>query len=163
MIVLGILVLLAGLGMRGQSIYSENQKLMNSADDLKFMAKKAWQRSVGEQRDWQIVITERSLQLQAKGAAREEDQKLLNAADKALDRKDGNEMFVLDPNMAFRIKHFGDTKWEIPTEKAWIFQSSGLCEPLQIQILRDRDGRQEFVEMSFDPLTGGATRTDFSD
>jgi prepilin-type N-terminal cleavage/methylation domain-containing protein len=163
MIVLGILVLLATLGMRGQSIYSDNQKLMNAADDLKYMAKKAWQRSVGEQRDWQIVIGERSLQLQAKGAAREEDQKLLDAADKALERKDGNEMKALDPDMVYRIKRFGDTKWETPAFTSWIFQNSGLCEPLQIQILRQRDGRQEAVEMAFDPLTGGATRTDFSD
>ncbi len=163
MIVLGILMLLAGIGTRGYSIYHEGKKLQNAADELKFLAKKGWQRSVGEQRDWQIVFHERVLELQVKQAVREEEQKRPKEGEEAKDRKAGDERQTYDSDLSFRIKRFGQAQWTVPKGECWIFQSSGICEPFQVQIIRQADGKEEWVELAFDPLTAGVQRMDFSD
>lgn len=56
------------------------------------------------------------------------------------------------PEVRFLIRPWGTKKW-IEPEKGydWVFDSSGLCEPLSVRFEMGRS----FYNVEFDPLTGG--------
>ncbi|NNE92427.1 MAG: prepilin-type N-terminal cleavage/methylation domain-containing protein [Verrucomicrobiales bacterium] len=61
--------------------------------------------------------------------------------------------YELPENYAYRLRFYGDTDWIDMTSgqfKRWVFQPSGMCEPMRIQIEADN----AFFEVEFHPLTG---------
>jgi prepilin-type N-terminal cleavage/methylation domain-containing protein len=152
MVVLGIIGLLVGIGMYGAKFYEESQKIHKPIDELKVLAKKAWHRSVTEQRDWEIVISKNSLELRPKQAALAEDQRFFTEGDKALGRGDGVEFVPLkDEEASLAVRRFGEEQWFDPRPDYWVFKQSGICEPLMFRVER----RGHWVEVRFDALTAG--------
>jgi prepilin-type N-terminal cleavage/methylation domain-containing protein len=152
MIALGIVMILLGAGAHMGTLWSADQALHKPMDKMKEFAKRAAHLAIAEQRDWEIVITEQSLELRPKQAATEEDQKFLNAADKKLERKSGNEVINFEPEVRVAIRRFGEDKWQNPRPDHWVFQHSGICEPIYFRV--ERENRA--LEVTFDPLTAGA-------
>jgi len=67
------------------------------------------------------------------------------------------EVYEIDPNLQYRIRMWGDTDWQDMSSgvfRRWVFQPSGMCEPLRIQIENDTS----FFEVEFHPLTGDIRR-----
>ncbi len=67
------------------------------------------------------------------------------------------EAYEIDPNLQYRIRMWGDTDWQDMSAgifRRWVFQPSGMCEPLWIQIENDTS----FFEVEFHPLTGDIKR-----
>jgi prepilin-type N-terminal cleavage/methylation domain-containing protein len=163
MVVLAIIVLLVTLGTKGVGNWGEGQKIRKPLDEMKVLAKKAWHRSVSEQRDWEIILKPRSLELRVKQAAREEDQQFQRAADEDQDRGTGGEFIPFENDIRLKVKRFGETQWQEPRPDHWVFQHSGICEPLQFRIERETDLGLKWIEVVFDPLTAGVQAENWSD
>ncbi len=152
MVGLGIVLILVGVGSQAGALWSADQALHKPMDKLKEFAKRASHLAIGEQRDWEIIISERSIELRPKQAATEADQRFLNEADKQQQRKSGNELVVFDSEVKVAIRRFGEEKWQKPRPDYWVFQQSGICEPIFLRVERDN----RVLEVTFDPLTAGA-------
>jgi prepilin-type N-terminal cleavage/methylation domain-containing protein len=167
MVVLGILMLMVGLGSKGVGMYNDSTKLQQAADEIKFQAKSAWRSSVKDQNSWQMVFSGHNGQTVEIQPAQElpDDQAAQKAAEGTVNGGDGKMRTVFESDLTFRMKHFGDVQWQAPKPDRWVFQGSGICEPITIRIDRDNqvNGKQEWVEMTFDPLTAGVQTTDFSE
>jgi hypothetical protein len=57
----------------------------------------------------------------------------------------------LPESMTILVKHWGQTEWQPAAGEKWQVLASGLCEPLSVRI----DRGHSYVEMQFNPLTGG--------
>ena len=152
MVGLGIVLILVGVGTHAGSLWTADQALHKPMDKLKEFAKRASHLAIAEQRDWEIIISERSIELRAKQAATEADQNFLNAADKKLERKSGNELVVFEEDVKVAVRRFGEEKWQKPRPDHWIFQQGGICEPIFFRVEREN----RVLEVTFDPLTAGA-------
>ena len=61
--------------------------------------------------------------------------------------------YELPDDYSYRMRFYGDTDWVDMSNgqfKRWVFQPSGMCEPMRIQIEADN----AFFEVEFHPLTG---------
>lgn len=158
MVAMGIIMLLVGVGMYAGKFWSEEEQLRKPMDEMKVMAKKAIHRAIAEQRDWEIIINKRSLELRPKQAASEADQKFLDEADEKLQRGSGEEMVSFEEDIELMVRRFGEEKWQYPRPDNWVFQHSGICEPIYFKVIRGN----RYVEVNFDPLTAGARDEDGS-
>ena len=154
MIVLAIIGLVfAGsvVGMRG---LSDEAILKKPWDRLRPMAKQAWKRALSEQRAWQIRFYPNKFVLEPRQAINEQDRKLLAAADAQQGRGSGVETVELDPAAGFvvEIRRWGQRDW-VKLEKdmsvAWVFEQSGLLEPLSVRFSTETGT----IGGQFDPLT----------
>ena len=151
MIGLGIAMLLIGAGLSAGKFWEAHEALHKPMDELKALAKLANHRAISEQRDWEIVVRPTSLELRPKKAASDADQKFLNTVDAELKRVDGLQSVALGEGVKLAIRRFGEEDWQTPRPDYWIFQHSGICEPIRIRVeLGDR-----WIEVQFDPLTAG--------
>ncbi len=152
MVGLGIVLILIGVGTHAGTFWAADQKLHKPMDKLKEMAKRASHLAIAEQRDWEVIITEHSLELRPKQAASEADQTFLATADKKLERKPTDELVNFEENVVFAVRRFGEDKWQKPRPDHWVFQHSGICEPIRVRV----EFEQRALEVGFDPLTAGA-------
>ncbi|HWB06126.1 MAG TPA: prepilin-type N-terminal cleavage/methylation domain-containing protein [Verrucomicrobiales bacterium] len=152
MIVMAIIALVFVGSFRGVSALNEQAALEKPFQDLRSMAKTAWQRSMAEQRSWQIHFFPDHFVLEPKAAVNQDDQKLFNAFDQQKQRSDGIKSVHIPEGMLMEIRRWGTPQW-IPmqgkTEIAWVFEQSGLCEPISVRFTSDRGT----VGAQFDPLT----------
>lgn len=156
MVCLGIAMLLLGVGMYAGKFWSEEQAFSKPMDEIKIMAKTAQHRAIAEQRDWEIILRPRSIELRAKQAVSQEDQNFLQAVDANEKRGSGTQTYKFAEDIEVYVKRFGEDKWHSPRPDHWVFQHSGICEPLQFRVVR---GAREAVVM-FDPLTAGTRHID---
>jgi hypothetical protein len=151
MVGLGIVMLLVGLGTQAGRFWSQHREMRKPMDDMKSLAKKAHHRAIAEQRDWEIVIRTRSLELRPKQAASEADAKFFEEADEALKRGPGVEYFSYDEDVLLAVRRFGETEFAEPRPDYWVFKHTGICEPLVFRVERG----ERWMEAQFDPLTAG--------
>ncbi len=149
MVSFAIIMVIIGVGAYGARAWSEEQKFNRPIDELKTMAKKAWHRAIAEHSNWEIVIRPRSLELRPKEGKTEEARDVRREADKQLGLTSGVEFFQLPEDMQVAVRHFGEDKWAVPRPDFWVFQHSGLCEPMMFRFERG----ERWLEMRFDPLT----------
>ncbi len=152
MVALGIVMILVGVGTHLGGAMAAEQELHKPMDKLKEMAKQACHLAIAEQRDWEVIITDRSLEMRPKQAANEEDQQFIDAADKKLERPAGTVLISFDETIQLKVQRFGEDKWMKPRPDHWVFQHSGICEPIRFRVERELRA----LEVGFDPLTAGA-------
>lgn len=152
MIVLAIIALVFTGSYRGISALNEQSVLEKPFQDLRSMAKTAWQRSMLEQNAWQIHFYANRFELEPKSAINEDDRKLFADADRQKGRGSGKSTVNLPDGVVMEIRRWGQPQW-IPVqdkvEVAWVFEQSGLCEPLSVRFTSERGT----VGGQFDPLT----------
>jgi hypothetical protein len=61
------------------------------------------------------------------------------------------ETYRLPRGMTYQIRPFASDNILKPDEQRWIFQPSGLCEPITIRVMED----EAWMEVRFDALTAG--------
>jgi len=62
------------------------------------------------------------------------------------------EEFKIDPSLQVSLKFWDDTQWisvEGGEYRRWIFQPSGMCEPMRIRV----EAEKSYFEVEFHPLT----------
>jgi Tfp pilus assembly protein FimT len=145
MVGLGIVMILLGVGTHAGRFWQDEQELHKPMDKLKEYAKRACHLAIAEQRDWEVIISPHSLELRPKQAASEADEKEK--------RKPGGESVSFESDVLLAVRRFGEEKWQTPRPDHWIFQHSGICEPIHFRVERG----PRALEVGFDPLTAGAT------
>jgi len=152
--IIGLLV--AGSFIAAGSL--NNEKILRTPlNELRIMAKKAWGRSMEEQRAWQIRLVKDRFVLEPRQAIQAEDLKLFQKTDQEMNRASGVESYVLDPQIRMEVRHWGEEQWHPPLPDSWIFEHSGLCEPINIRFISDVAS----VTVSFDPLTASVVSESF--
>jgi prepilin-type N-terminal cleavage/methylation domain-containing protein len=155
MIVLAIIGLLFAGSYKGISTLNEQAALQKPFEDLRSLAKTAWQRSLTEPRAWQIRFYQSHFTLEPKAAVNEDDRKMFAHADKEKERSSGIKPVEVAPDIVMQIRKWGQKEWVRPekgTSIPWVFEQSGLCEPISVRFISERRGT---VGAQFDPLTAG--------
>ena len=57
--------------------------------------------------------------------------------------------YQLDELMTLEVRRWGEKYFRKPEGDAWVFEPSGICEPIGIKLIHDKG----FIEMEFNPLT----------
>lgn len=157
LVALAIIGIIIGGGFSAMSGLNEEQALRRPLGELKVMAKKAWQQAMQEQRAWQIVIRGDGFILQPRQAVNAEDARLFQQADEAMNRGPGYLSYKLEPEVRVEVRHFGEDQWHEPRPDVWVFEHSGLCEPISVRLVTE----YATVSVQFDPLTAAVAMETF--
>lgn len=157
LVALAIIGLLSAGSFIAASSLNDEKSLRTPLNELRIMAKKAWARSMEEQRAWQIRLVKDKFVLEPRQAIQEEDVKMFLKTDQEMGRSSGVDSYVLDPKISMEVRHWGEPNWHPPLPDSWIFEHSGLCEPINIRFISD----VARVTVSFDPLTASVVSEEF--
>ena len=161
LLVLAIISLVFAGGYAGITALTEQQALQEPYENLRSMAKTAWQRSLTEQRAWQIRFLPDRFVLEPKQAAHEDDRRVFMEADLAKHRGSGVETVLVAPEIIMEVRKWGQPQWfRVMKEMdvTWVFEQSGLCEPISVRFTSEHGT----VGAQFDPLTA-SVKEDISD
>lgn len=132
-LVLAIMVLIIGAAIPLSSGFMREQRLRDPVRELLILAKTARTEAMTTGRPTGVVFGKNGYGL------------LRPAADEASDT------YTLPRGMSYSIRPFGSEKTAKPDGQTWIFQPSGLCEPITFRLEED----DAWIEVAFDPLTAG--------
>ena len=135
-LVLFIILVLAGITIPFASGLINEERLRGSTRDLQLLALTARQLAVTENRPYQIQLADGGFALQPYPAGEAEPLKT----------------FPLAADVEYTIQRWGGKELRKPDSDAWIFQPTGLCEPLRFHFKRDGG----WIEFTFNPLTAAA-------
>jgi prepilin-type N-terminal cleavage/methylation domain-containing protein len=136
---------------------NDERALRAPLNELRIMGKRAWARSMEEQRAWQIKLLPDRIVLEPKQPIHADDLKLFKEVDEQMKRGSGVDTYIIDPEIKMEVRHWGETEWHVPRPDAWVFEHSGLCEPINIRF----SSAYATVEVSFDPLTAAVSNEEF--
>ncbi len=68
------------------------------------------------------------------------------------------ERYDLPGDLVFRIGPWDTDKWLKPAGHTWVFQPSGICEPIRVRFTRG----EAFLEARFDPLTADVAEESYA-
>jgi prepilin-type N-terminal cleavage/methylation domain-containing protein len=149
LVALAIVSLIVAAGFISMRSLNDEEQLRRPFGKLRELAKIAWQRSIQEQRAWQIRFMPDHFVLEPRQVAREEDRQLFQQADEALGRSSGVRVEQLPPGIGVEIRHWGDERWYRPRPDVWVFEHSGICEPVAVRFVSEVGS----LGAQFDPLT----------
>lgn len=157
LVALAIIGLILAGSMIAVGSLNDERNLRAPLNELRIMAKKAWARSMEEQRAWQIRLVADRFILEPKQPVNADDLKLFKDVDAQMKRGLGIDTYVIDPEIRMEVRHWGEAEWHAPRPDPWVFEHSGLCEPINIRFI------SEFatVTVSFDPLTAAVSSEEF--
>ena len=157
LVALAIIGLIVVSSMVAVGSLNEERRLREPLNELRIMAKRAWGRSMEEQRAWQIRLMPQEFILEPKQPINLDDLKMFTDADAKLNRGTGVDSFKIDPDIRMEVRHWGEPQWHSPRPDAWVFEHSGLCEPINIRFISEFGS----VQVSFDPLTADVVSEEF--
>lgn len=131
--VVAIIVLIIGAAVPMTSGFTREQRLRDVVRELLVLAKTARTEAMTTGRAAEVVFTKKGF-----GMRRPGDEEL-------------SEMFPLPRGMRYVIEPFGADKALRPDGQLWIFQPTGLCEPLSVRVEQD----EAWMQVTFDALTAG--------
>jgi len=130
-LVLAIIVLLVGAVVPLSSGFVREQRLRETVRGLLVLAKTARTEAMTSGNATEIVFDKKGFVLRRSG-------------------KDGaTEKVGLPRGTSYQVTPFAAEKALQPGGQRWIFQPTGLCEPLKVRIMAD----EAWIEVLFDPLT----------
>jgi prepilin-type N-terminal cleavage/methylation domain-containing protein len=157
LVALAIVGLIAAGSMIAVGSLNDERDLRAPLNELRIMAKKSWARSMEEQRAWQIKLLPDRFVLEPKQPIHADDLKLFKEVDEQMKRGSGIDSYVIDPSVKMEVRHFGETEWHVARPDAWVFEHSGLCEPINIRFI----SAFATITVSFDPLTAAVASEEF--
>jgi len=152
-----LLFLIIGVGAYSLSAQSAKKKIVEPANELQSLARRGMQMAITNRRPFVLAISENSVALQ-------ESRIRSGSIGSIFD--DGPEPGVIDsfelPEfMRFLVRSWEDKYFRSPEEilsddeevYRWVFESSGICEPLGIKLICEEEGSEGMLTMEFNPLT----------
>lgn len=137
---------------------SDESRLRQPAAELKSFAKRAVKSAVAEQRSYSVFFHSKYFLLREtypEQRVDEDDFALdLFRNSQGLPEEEGTVVVVrhdMAEDLALQVRRWNSEEWIVPEGVEWVFEPSGLCEPLSVRFTR-RDG---YVEIDFNPLTAG--------
>lgn len=130
-LVVTIIVLLLGAVIPLTSGFVREQRLRDAVRELLVLAKTARMDAMTTGRATEVVFQKNGFVLRRAGD------------------EEASESARLAGGMTYRLQPFASDKPVRPDGQRWIFQPSGLCEPISVRIMED----EAWIEVRFDPLT----------
>lgn len=144
MVVLFIMILLLGIAIFSFTGVQEREVIVKPAAELKRMAREAVGRAGLFEEPQMIVFEKDGFAMRYRGDASA-------TATGADPRSAWTRRVQVPENMVIKIRRWGTNQWQPATGQRWMVLPSGLCEPIGVRMELGRS----FVEMQFNPLTGG--------
>lgn len=132
-LVVTIIVLLIGAVVPLTSGFAREQRLRDVARELLVLAKTARTEAMTSGRPMQLVFDKAAFGLLRPGD------------------EDPSDIVDLPRGTTLTITPFGAEAAERAGGQRWIFQPTGLCEPVTVRIIEE----DAWLEIAFDPLTAG--------
>jgi len=139
-IVLAIIVLLIGAAIPFSSGFMREQRLRDVVRELLVMAKTARAEAMGTGRTGAVVFGKKGFGLLRPG------------------EEEPSETFAMPRGMSYAIIPFGAEKALKPDGQQWVFQSTGLCEPITFRV----EEGDAYMAVAFDPLTANIAEESYS-
>lgn len=157
LVALAIVGIIISASVIGVGSLNDERNLRAPLNELRILGKRAWARSMEEQRSWQIKILPDRFVLEPKQPVQADDLKMFKEVDAQMGRGNGLDSYKIDPEIRIEVRHWGETEWHAPRPDAWVFEHSGLCEPINVRFI------SEFatIEVNFDPLTAAVASEEF--
>ena len=130
-LVLAIMVLVIGAAVPLSSGFMREQRLRDPVRELLVLAKTARTEAMTTGRPTGVVFAKNGFGLLRPGA------------------EEPSDSYQLPRGMSYVIRPFGSEKSAKPDGQIWIFQPTGLCEPVVFRLEED----DAWIEVAFDPLT----------
>ncbi len=131
--VLAIIALLLGVAVPLTTGFSREQEFRDVLRGLLVLAKTARTEAMTTGHPAEVVFAKDAFGLRRPGD------------------EEPSETVKIPRNMRYTLLPFGAEKPERPDGQRWIFQPSGICEPVSVHLTDD----EAWMEMRFDPLTAG--------
>ncbi len=131
LMVLAIIALLLGVVIPLTTGFSRDQEFRDVMRELLVLAKTARMEAMTSGRPTSIVFDKGGFGLLRTG------------------EEEPSEAVTIPKKMSYTLHPFGTDKTVRPEGQRWIFQPSGICEPIAVNLT---DG-EAWMEMRFDPLT----------
>jgi type II secretory pathway pseudopilin PulG len=129
--VVAIIVLLVGAAVPLTSGFVREQRLRDVVRELLVLAKTARMDAMTSGRATEVVFEKNGFVLRRPGD------------------EEGSESVKLARGITYQLLPFAADKALRPDGQRWIFQPTGLCEPIAVKIMED----EAWIEVRFDPLT----------
>ena len=131
--VVAIIVLIIGAAVPLTSGFTREQRLRDVVRELLVFAKTARTDAMTTGRAAEVVFAKNGFALRRPG------------------EKEAAESFKMPRGMRYVIEPFGADKAVRPDGQRWIFQPTGLCEPVTVRVEED----DAWMQVTFDALTAG--------
>lgn len=138
-LVVAIIVLLVGAAVPLTTGFVREQRLRDAVRSLLVLAKTARTDAMTTGHATEVVFGKKGFAL-ARGKESGE-----------AGGEDGAESSALTGGLRYELFPFGSDKPLKPDGQRWIFQPTGLCEPVAVRIMEG----EAWIEVRFDPLTAG--------
>lgn len=138
-LVLFILLLIAGVAIPATSGLITEEQLRQHSNELLLYARTARRLAVSENRPYEIRFAEKSFSLEP----------YLTGENRNPDVVSDHE---LTSGVSYAVQRWNEKELGKPEDQSWIFQPSGICEPIRV---RFQNGRN-WIEIAINPLTARA-------
>lgn len=146
-ITLSIVALLIALAIGSTITLSHTRALEEPISKVQEYAKKARNLAILEQRPYMLEIMPHSVAIFSLVSSAGEAAGTFGAAQAAIP-KGRVDYFELDPDVVLTVRRWRAPDFSPPGRQIWIFERSGLCEPLAVRA----DSAHGFIEVSFNAL-----------
>jgi type II secretory pathway pseudopilin PulG len=138
-----IVVLILAVAIPATSGLLTEQNLRGEVRELVLFAKTARRQAIQEQRPYQITFSPAGFILEP--IAPTETEKTAPETAAPFEPL----VYTLPTGTALTLQRWGDKEWIKPKEERWIFQGTGLTEPLSFHFQRG----ESWIEIDLNPLT----------
>ena len=161
-----ILILIIGIGALSLSSQSSKKKITEPALELTSLARQGMQMAITNRRPFVLAINENSISLQ--NFSRKSNSFGSFSFNDDIDEGSGKiQSFELPEGMRFMVRGWEDKYFRIPGEVRddgeetyfWVFESSGICEPIGVKLISEVEGYEGMITMDFNPLTAQTQET----
>ena len=161
-----ILILIIGIGALSLSSQSSKKKITEPALELTSLARQGIQMAITNRRPFVLAINENSVSLQ--NFSRKSNSFGSFSFNDDIDEGSGKiQSFELPEGMRFMVRGWEDKYFRIPGEVRddgeetyfWVFESSGICEPIGVKLISEVEGYEGMITMDFNPLTAQTQET----
>lgn len=157
-IVLFIIIVLAGIAIPATSRFRREGALRDCARDLSLQARTARRLALQTQRAYEIRFSTNGFYVNALEAG-------TNHAATAFPGDPGDASLAaqelpehrLSPDITWQLTRWGARDPSRLAEDSWVFEPSGICEPLRVRFTQDR----AWIELAFHPLTAAVTEESY--
>jgi len=139
-LVVAIIALLIGVAIPLSSGFTREQRLRDVVRELLVFAKTARSEAMTSGRPAAVIFDKEGFGV-------------LRAGD-----EEPSDVFDLPKGMSYVIIPYGEEKPLRPDGQRWLFQPTGLCEPITFRL----EHQDDWMEVAFDPLTAGISEESYS-
>lgn len=154
-----LIVLIISFAAVSMDSVSNESRLRHPSSELNGFAKRALKSAVAEQRSYSVYFYERYFLLRETYPEERipEEGVALDLFKTPEEKAEEEEAMVtvvrhdLATEVGLEVRRWKSKEWIVPNGVEWVFEPSGLCEPLSVRFTR-HDG---YVEVDYNPLTAG--------